>query len=249
MGLFGKKPLELKKIYDECVSGQARLVVVFVHGIASDATAFGSAIRFLAGTTSLKDIRFVAYDLLGWGKSQKSDTLKYNFTEQLTALHNSLDKLGLNGVPVVLVGHSMGTLIVARYADKYKKSVAELILLSPPIYREADLDAPAMAAGVKIFTDAVALKNRKVLEDRAFSKSLDNIVLDRKNYQTIAGLKTPAVLIYGDADQFIAPQNVRRVAKENPKYITAVSTLGGHGISREKYRKMVPILEEILNKN
>ena len=118
------KPLKLAKAHDFCPSGDPKLTVVFVHGIATDSSSFKSAIDYLEGTTSLKDVRFVAFDLLGSGKSLKSDKLNYDFKEQLEALNNAIDDLKLD-TPMILVGHSMGCLISARYTDSHKRKVKD----------------------------------------------------------------------------------------------------------------------------
>ncbi|MBR0467740.1 alpha/beta fold hydrolase [Candidatus Saccharibacteria bacterium] len=243
--MFSKK-LILKKTHDFCAVKEPRLTVVFIHGIASDSSSFTNALKYLEGTTSLKDIRFVAFDLLGSGQSRSDDELNYDYKEQIAALHNSIEKLKLN-TPLVLVGHSMGTFIVTRYADTYKKSVKHLILVSPPIYTIEDLENPAFEKALDMFRDAVSLKNRQVLETKAFNNSLKNIVMNKKNYKVLAGIKTHATLIYGDQDAFIASYNLPKILKENPKYLTAIKTIGHHGVSREKYSKMVGILEGILN--
>lgn len=244
--MFNKK-LILKKTHDFSAVKKPKMVVVFIHGIAADSSSFTRAIQYLEGTKSLQEARFVAFDLLGAGGSQHSDDLNYDYKEQLEALHNSIEKLRIGDVPLVLVGHSMGTMIVTRYADTYKKSVDELILISPPVYTEKDLDNPAFAAGMKLFQEAVAVKNRKILEEKSFKNSISKIVLNRRNYKVLSGLKTPAVLIYGNLDQFIAAYNIPGVLKANPKYLTAIKTEGRHGVSRDKYTKMVGILEEVLN--
>ena len=244
--MFERK-LTLKKAHDFSAVKEPELVVVFIHGIASNSSSFTRAIQYLEGTKSLQGVRFVAFDLLGSGGSRRSDDLKYDYREQIEALHNSIEKLKIGDTPLVLVGHSMGTLIATRYADTYKKSVKKLILISPPVYTEKDLGNPAFAAGMKLFQEAVAVKNRKVLEEKAFKNSIAKIVLNRRNYKVLAELKTRAVLIYGNMDQFIASYNIPGLLKANPKYLTAIKTEGRHGVSRDKYIKMVGILEEILN--
>ena len=121
------RKLVLKKTHDFCASKKPRLTVVLIHGIASDSTTYNNALEYLEGTTSLKDVRFVTFDLLGSGKSLKDDKLNYEYKDQLEALHNSIDSLKLNS-PLVLVGHSLGSFIVTKYADTFKKTIKRLIM-------------------------------------------------------------------------------------------------------------------------
>ncbi|MBQ3263604.1 alpha/beta hydrolase [Candidatus Saccharibacteria bacterium] len=240
------QPLELKKTHDFCVSGKPVLTVVLIHGIASNSATFSNALKYLEGTRSLKDIRFVTFDLLGAGKSYKNDRLEYNFKEQLDALHRSIEKLNLN-TPLILVGHSMGTLITTRYADTHKKKVKKLILVSPPVYTEDDLDNPAFEVALKAFNDAVKVKVHGITKEKSYQNFMKNIVCNRKNYKVLSELKTPAMLIYGELDQIIAPRNIPKVVRENKKYLSAIKTVGRHGMSREKYNKIREILEEEIN--
>lgn len=238
--------LELKKTHDHSAVSRPKLAVIFIHGIAADSSSFTRAIDYLEGTRSLRDIRFITFDLLGSGSSHKSDDLNYDYHDQLSALHNSIAKLRLK-VPVILVGHSMGTLIAVRYANTYKKSIHKLILISPPVYTEKELQNTAFQAGMKIFRDAVSAKNRKVLEEKSFNNSMDKIVADKNNYKSFVDLKICVVLIYGNKDKFIASYNIPKLLKDNPRYLTAIKTEGLHGVSRDKYTKMVGVLEEALN--
>lgn len=240
------RKLILKKTHDFAIDKDPRLTVVMIHGIASDSSTYINALKYLEGTTSLRKVRFVTFDLLGSGKSLKSDRLNYDYKEQLEALDNAILKLKLK-TPLVLIGHSLGSFIVTRYADTHKKKVKKLILISPPVYTEKDLENPAFEVGMKMFKDAVSLKNRQILESKAFNNSMSEIVLDRKNYHTLANLTTPTVLVYGKLDQIISPYNIPGLIKANPKYLTAIQTDGKHGITHDKYSKIVGILEEVLN--
>ena len=244
MKIFNK-PLKLAKTYDFCPSKKPRLTVVMIHGIASNSQTFKSAISYLTGTTSLKDIRFVTFDLLGSGESLKSDDLEYNFREQLEALDNSIKGLKLD-TPLVLVGHSMGCLISARYADLHKRKVKELILISPPVYRPEDFENPIFKAGQDNFKTIVIQKDRSLKDDKAFNNEFKNIVLNKNNYAVLSRLTRPTTLIYGLADQVIASFNIPKLLRENSK-ITAIQTPGTHGVAKDKYTKMVEVLERILN--
>ena len=76
--MFNKK-LTLKKTHDFCKSDDPVLTVVMIHGIASDSSTYNHALEYLEGTTSLKNVRFVTFDLLGSGQSLKSDKLNYDY--------------------------------------------------------------------------------------------------------------------------------------------------------------------------
>ena len=145
------------------------------------------------------------------------------------------------------MGHSLGTFIVTRYASLHKDSVKELVLISPPVYSKADFDNPAFEAGIKLFKDAVSLKNRNILNEKSFNNSMENIVLDKKNYDVLAGITIPTVLIYGDKDQFIGLHNFKQLLKENQEYLKAIKTDGHHGVSRSKYSKITEVIVEALN--
>ncbi len=239
-----RNKLILFKNHDYCAVKKPTLTVVMIHGIASESSTYNGALEYLEKVDALKNVRFVTFDLLGSGKSLKDDNLNYDYKDQLTALHNAIKKLKVK-TPLVLVGHSLGTFIVTRYASKHKKMVRNLILVSPPIYTLSDLDNPAFAAGIKAFQDAVSLKNRQILEEKSFINSMKRIVLNRKNYQTLAELDIPITLVYGELDKLIAPYNIPKIKRDNHN-IKAIRTAGRHGVSREKYPVLNKLLEEIL---
>ncbi len=234
--------MKLAKTYDFCESKKPELTVVLIHGIASESSTFENALDFFKKTKKLGSVRFVTFDLLGAGKSPKNDELNYDYEEQLAALRNSIKDLELE-TPLILIGHSMGTLIVTRYADQYPEEVRELILVSPPVYAKEDFKNSAFSAGVKIFENAIKLKDFTPLDEKIFKNSMDKIVLDQKNYQVLAGLKIPATLIYGELDQFIASYNLPALAQKNPR-LSIIKTVGRHGVTKDKYEKIAKILEE-----
>ena len=238
------KKLILTNTYDVCRSGEPKLCVVMIHGIASDSTTYNAAHEYFEAEEQLKDVRFVKLDLLGSGLSLKDDSLKYDYDEQITALHNAILALK-NNVPLVLVGHSLGTFIVTRYASIYPDEIARLILISPPVYTRDDYKNPLFKVGMEAFKKSIALRNADTLKEKAFNSSMDNIVMDRGNYDVLANIKTPTVLIYGKEDQLIAPHNIPGLLKTNP-LISAIKTNGRHGVSRDKYTKIPALLKEVM---
>ena len=75
----------------------------------------------------------IAIDLLGFGESPAPDDATYTIAEHEAALARTIDSLRLRE-PFVLVGHSMGSLIAARYAATHPRRLRKLVLVSPPVY-------------------------------------------------------------------------------------------------------------------
>lgn len=237
--------LILKKTQDFSASDTPDFTVVMIHGIAASSASYDHAFDYFKNDDSLTNYRFVTFDLLGSGESPKDDSLKYDYEEQLEALHAAISELSPH-TPIVLVGHSLGTFIVTRYASTYPEDIKRLILISPPIFTKKDFDNPAFWAGIEMFKKAVSAKNPEILKEKAFTSSMDNIVLCRDNYQTLADIKIPTTLIFGTEDRLIASHNIPGILKKN-KNIIAIPTLGRHGISKDKYTKIATILKETLN--
>lgn len=72
-------------------------------------------------------------DHIGHGKSDGERVLVQDFEDVVEDFHH-LDEVARRehpGLPVVLVGHSMGGLIAARYAQRYGDSLAAVVLSGP----------------------------------------------------------------------------------------------------------------------
>lgn len=240
--------LKLHKTHDFCASKNPQVAVIFLHGIASSSATFHNTLKYLEGTSSLKDVRFLTYDWLGSGKSFTSDHLDYDYDDQIIALHHTIEKLKLN-IPLILVGHSMGSLIATRYAHTYKQSVKQLILVSPPIFTPSNLRSPTLKQAMNFFIDSVARRQKNIIKQKSFTNSMEHIVKNDKNFRVFTHLKTPTILIYGTLDTIIAPFNIHKVVKENRKYLSSIKTRGKHSMSRDKYIKILNILEKFIHEN
>jgi hypothetical protein len=141
----------------------------------------------------------------------------------------------------------MGSLISLNYADRFKKSIKKLILVSPPLYKKEEIEHPAFKKGIEVFEDFVGARHKGSTDKKQFKCSMDKIVLSPKNYGVLSKLTTKAIIMYGELDKFISARNIIEVVKENSKYLSLIKTIGNHPMSRDKYHKLVPILEEELN--
>lgn len=236
--------LELNKAYDMRPENP-QITAVFLHGITADSSSFAKTFNYLRELPIAEKIRFVAYDLLGSGKSPSGDELNFGFEEQLAALNNSIEKLNYS-TPLVLIGHSMGTLIATRYATKNINTVKQLILVSPPVYTREDLNNPEYELAMDIFKKVVAQKNPEAVESKIFKNEINLIVKNPENYQFLAQITVPTTLIYGELDEIIASFNIPKLLQENSK-IVAIKTADGHGLSKEKNTKIAEILAEVLD--
>lgn len=237
---------KLAKTYDRKVKEPA-LTVVMLHGIASDSHTFDKTIAYLEKDEKLENVRLVTFDLLGAGKSPKDDeNLNYGYRDQLSALNRSIEDLDIDG-KIVLIGHSMGTLIATRYTSKHQDIVAQLILVSPPIYTEADMANSLFEKGMKVFEEAISIKDPGILREKSFRNTMDKIVLDKKNAEVLASIDVPTTLIYGAADQFIASYNIPRLLAGNPEFLKAIKTNRSHGVSQDKYVEIDKILRGLVD--
>lgn len=236
--------LELAKTYDVCREGEPKLTVIFLHGIAADSSSFDGLLSYLLKEDSLKGVRLLAFDWLGAGKSFASDKLEYNFKEQLEALQNSVAKAGVT-CPVVIVAHSMGTMLASRFAKDNSDLVKGLILISAPIYREEDIKNPMFEKALDGFREVVGRKTKVLLNTRAFENEIKNIVSDTHNYDYLVGVKQPTIIIYGELDKIIAPFNLPGLLKANSN-ISTIKTPGSHGVTIDKFGKISTAIKNFL---
>jgi pimeloyl-ACP methyl ester carboxylesterase len=83
-----------------------------------------------------KSTKVCAYDRAGFGFSDEGP-LPRDLEADAKDLH-ALIHAAKVPIPVVLVGHSLGTNIVRRYADRYPADVAAIVLVDPPPQRVSE---------------------------------------------------------------------------------------------------------------
>ena len=121
------RSLRLHAHFDEG-SGPA---IVMLHGINSDGGDWRTVIDTIG-----PGYRFIAFDLLGFGKSPKPLDIDYSADEHALVIENTLVDLGVDD-PFLLVGYSLGGDIALRYASTYPERLRRLFLLDAPFYLPA----------------------------------------------------------------------------------------------------------------
>jgi pimeloyl-ACP methyl ester carboxylesterase len=235
--------------------------IIMLHGIATSSVSWDRMVPYLQN-----NFKCVTIDLLGFGDSPKPDWYSYTPDEHIKNIHHTIKKLKVKG-PIIIVGHSMGSLLALHYANKYPNKIKALIMLSPPIYlTKADAEkarkvwrdtlyakAYKYIRTHKNFTlnnvrrlKALALKNNpfSITEDTwlAFSKSLEECIEKQNVVKDLEQLNCPIYVYYGTLDQLLIKRNIRKVFKRNNVEIHDLRN--GHLIN-DKYAREVS--QNILN--
>lgn len=256
-----KHPIFLKKSL-EIPRKNPNLTVIFLHGISADSTTWQKTFNRLEKNKNLTTVRFLSLDLLGFGKSLKADWQKYNFSEFDAALKNSLKRYRVK-TPYIIVGHSMGCLVTVHFAKNSPKNLEELILISPPVIKRneiaklpdkfytktyssiekiADKDE---AKALGSFIERASSFRSSYLDTKAFNSTMKNLILSPTNYDTFLNLNLKTTIIHGRLDPLVIGKNLAELANENP-FLKLIPTMSTHDISKQKYDKMVSILERAI---
>ncbi|MFJ9929655.1 lysophospholipase [Streptomyces misionensis] len=108
-----------------------RFLALLAHGYGEHAGRYDPLAAVLTGHGAA----VYAPDHMGHGRSAGERVLIEDFEDVVTDLHAvaELAESAHPGLPLVLVGHSMGGLIAARYAQRYGARLRALILSGPVI--------------------------------------------------------------------------------------------------------------------
>jgi pimeloyl-ACP methyl ester carboxylesterase len=254
------RPIQpLNVAYDR--GGKRRPVIILLHGVAATSRTWDPLINIL----DMKKFRVIAIDLLGFGESPKPIDCEYAVEDHIRYLRKTIKKLKIRK-PYRIVGHSMGSIIAARYCRYYPDGIKEVYLLSLPLYfknielhnalsiRHTNLylGLYESLANKKNFTINVSKYLRKMLKIgdgidvneanwNSFRLSLKNTIINQDTYDDISNLSIPVNVIYGDLDQFIVKSNISKLSIFENVKITKIS-LVDHSISPRYAQKLARML-------
>lgn len=211
--------------------------VILVHGIASSSVTFSNLVPLLTDRH-----RVISIDILGHGESPSPKGATYRIGEHVEWLERTIRSLRISG-DFVIVGHSLGALIVSRLARVHPARISRVVLVSPPIYlRPEEIGDPLERATMNAYLRAyeylrlnkdftmkraasiarlMPIRNALEVTERnwdAFVLSLENCIESQTTVSDIAGIQSPVEIVYGALDQFIVPGGMRIV--RNMRHVT-----------------------------
>ncbi|CAL9651243.1 lysophospholipase [Streptomyces sp. MS2A] len=112
-------------------AGQPRYVAVLVHGYGEHSGRYEE----VAGVLTGHGAAVYAPDHVGHGRSEGERVVVEDFEDVVSDVHAvaELARAAHPGLPVVMVGHSMGGLIASRYAQRHPGELTALVLSGPVI--------------------------------------------------------------------------------------------------------------------
>ncbi len=110
------------------VVDDAKATMVVVHGLGEHSGRYGNIINFFTS----KGYNVFLYDLRGHGKSDGQRGHVYNFDHYVEDTKIFVENAAQrSNLPIVLLGHSMGGLIVLRFGEKYQDLIKLLAASGP----------------------------------------------------------------------------------------------------------------------
>jgi pimeloyl-ACP methyl ester carboxylesterase len=106
--------------------------VLLLHGLRGSGTYWSG----LVGSMASAPYRMIVPDLLGFGRSPWP-LVDYSVEDHIEALRRSI-RPELAGEPLIVVGHSMGSILAVEYARRHPEEVKALVLLNPPIFESEE---------------------------------------------------------------------------------------------------------------
>ncbi|WP_342331731.1 alpha/beta fold hydrolase [Pedobacter sp. FW305-3-2-15-E-R2A2] len=154
----------------------SKYLVVFESGLGNDHTVWSSN-AVASQISSVTDI--LMYDRAGYGKSENGPGPR-NIERLRSELENVIDKFS-NGRKVILIGHSLGGMIIRDYAIKNPVKTAALLFVDPshefyshPTQAEEDAlyEASKNANGANF---GGTLEAREFIEDLQYAGTLPSL--------------------------------------------------------------------------
>ena len=224
--------------YQDTGPSKNAIPILFLHGFGASLQTWDTWAQALS-----EDYRVISVDLPGFGLTGEDPSGIYTDQRSVEVLEAFLKELQIS--KVVLVGNSMGGKLAWQFTARYPNQVAKLVLISPDGYASPGIeygkkpDVPAIADLYRYFFSktflAMNLKpayaDPNTLNDALVNRYYDlmlapgvrGAILARMQQTvlqdpvpSLASIKVPTLLIWGEKDAFIPISNSNDYLKVMP---------------------------------
>ena len=215
-----------------------RHIVIIVHGYADYAARYGHVADALTARGSI----VFGEDHIGHGHSDGERALIVDFEHVVDDLRTLVDiAVGEHpGLPVVMVGHSMGGLLSARFAQRYPDQLAGIVLLGAVIgdwhWARQVLEQPDLPPGATDFSGmsrdpatVEAYASDPLIYRDAYKRPLleaEVVALDRFRAD-IGALTMPVLFCHGTDDPFVDYRTSLAAVESMPSADTTIRLYEG----------------------
>lgn len=211
--------------------------IILLHGFLASSGYWRRLQPFLTRA----GYRVVTIDLLGFGKAVDVPATSYDYTEHIQHIHKHVQSLPLKQ-PFVLVGHSMGALLAARYSLLYPDDVKRLFLLHPPLYKDREEVRTTLRGTGRVYRflldsrfRELGWKSMKYIPQIPISahsfisreKSMTHIIESAEFIEDLTRLHVPTTLLLGSKDRAEYIQNLLQLAHTDAITVT-IKNLSHH---------------------
>ena len=230
----------MPRLHTQCTGSGP--TIVMLHGFLSSMQYFKRLRRAFE-----HDFTVITVDLLGSGGSPKpEETVTYGM--QISALHETLT----NEAEIILVGHSMGAVLAARYALKYPKQVTRLVLFNPPLFATPEQARHSIESTGLHYRAAITHPRSRMLwrglkalprvpskltpplnfgdmartHYHAREGGYQNIIVGAEFVDDLSRLSQPTLVVRGVRDRYVYAETLKKLVL--PPHITLTSVQTGH---------------------
>lgn len=245
--------------------------IILVHGFAGSIYTWRKLIPLLSSNFTVYTV-----DLLGFGLSDKPADGNYTLAAQGELLLKFMDALNIPSA--VLVGHSMGGVVVAYAGTKEPAKVNALILISPGFYGKG---APAFLKYLffplnrimarQFYTKSVRAQNltryfydKSLLNDEIINEyllpaktpgaveALEHMMatVTTQTYEdAVRYITQPTLIVWGEKDQANLPADGKRLKRDIKNSSLVYIPECGHYVQEEKPAQLAHVIKEFFNNN
>ena len=226
--------------------------IVLIHGFGGQTYSFRNILPILE-----RDHRVIAVDLKGYGYSERDAGAGLSHTDQVAMLKALLEKLGVTHA--VFVGHSMGGVIVQRFAAAHPEMVDALVLaasgtgeerfnrrLPPAILLRPILPVLARLTAQRLLTASYYDKSVLTADVRAEYNRPAHLIGSMNGLLAImhdaaqdvpidvSRITMPVLLLHGADDRIVPLRASQRIRERLPQARLIVLDRAGHMLLEER---------------